>query len=59
MASKFEQLMQAQMDRRQFLLAMGTGLISLVGLSALLGFFAKNETKAPERPGYGQQKYGP
>lgn len=59
MASKFEELMQAEMDRRQFLLTLGGGLISLIGLSAILGFFAKNEEKKPKRPGYGRLNYGP
>jgi hypothetical protein len=59
--SKAEQIMQKEMTRREFLLAMGVAAASLVGLSAILGLFTKptSSVQNGQLQDYGMQRYGP
>jgi len=49
------------MTRKQFLMSLGLGFVSLFGLSTLLGLFTKSTTsiEGASMPDYGMQNYGP
>jgi len=47
------------MTRKQFLLTVMGAVASLFGVTAVLGALAKPAQTASERPGYGEQNYGP
>jgi hypothetical protein len=58
---KIEAIMQKEMTRREFLIMMGLGVVSLFGLSSILGLFSKSSSsiETVSRPGYGLYDYGP
>lgn len=57
---KINTFLEKEMTRRQFLLTLGTGMMSLVGLTALMGMLTPEEkTDNSGLPGYGVQNYGP
>jgi len=55
--TKLEQLMSKEMTRRQFLVTLGFGLVSLFGLSAILGALTESD-KSRSMNGYGGGDYG-
>jgi hypothetical protein len=57
--SKLDELMVKEMTRRQFLVTVGLGIVSLFGLSTIMGFLSNNESSSePRSAGYGAQTYG-
>lgn len=55
--TKLEQLMSKEMTRRQFLVTLGLGLISIFGLSAIMGALTESDNSGPGN-GYGAGHYG-
>jgi hypothetical protein len=57
---KLETLLETEMTRKQFVVAVASTMVGLTGLSTILGLFTKN---LPEQhsanPGYGDRDYGP
>lgn len=51
-------LMQKEMTRKEFLLTVGFGLATLVGLSAFLKMLGKNNPWQADAGGYGSSSYG-
>ena len=59
MATKFEELLSKEMTRRQFLMTIGLGFVSLFGLSAMMGALTKEAAGVSQAPtGYGARTYG-
>ncbi len=57
---KLDTLLRKEMTREQFLLTLLGGVVSLFGVSALIGMLSKADPPKPsESPGYGVQNYGP
>jgi len=59
--TKLDALLQKELTRKQFVQSMFAAVIGMSGITAFLGAFTKNVTKATPsgRPGYGKQGYGP
>jgi hypothetical protein len=55
--SKLDELLSQEMTRRQFLITVGMAIMSLFGLSAILGLLTNKDAKAGIN-GYGSQTYG-
>ena len=57
---KLEQLMSAEMSRKQFLINLGMGFVALLGLSSLIGVLSKGDSATGDNlVGYGMRDYGP
>lgn len=59
--SKFHELLSKEMTRRQFLVTLGVGFISLFGISTVLGALTgeSSGTSEQQQPlGYGARYYG-
>ena len=57
---KISGLLEKEMTRKQFVLAMISACLGLTGISAFLGAFTKNiDVKPSGNPGYGDRGYGP
>lgn len=57
--TRYQQLLQQPMTRKQFIIVLATGIGGLFGLSSLFGLFSQATPPAPEFPGYGLRNYGP
>ncbi|MEJ0072548.1 MAG: hypothetical protein WDN27_00405 [Candidatus Saccharibacteria bacterium] len=58
--AKIEKLLEKEMTRKQFLLALLSGVVGFAGISAFLGAFTRGIDSSPsELPGYGMRGYGP
>ena len=61
MSQQLDKLMQTEMTRKQFLKTLGTGLLALLGLSAILralDYEATNSRNLSGSYGYGSSPYG-
>jgi hypothetical protein len=56
-STKLEELLSKEMTRRQFLIAVGLGFLSLFGVSALMGTLT-GSTSEHVMHGYGSRDYG-
>lgn len=56
---KLEKILQKEMTRKQFMLALASGVVGLLGISTFLGAFTRETTKPAEDTGYGDRHYGP
>ncbi|HSX15961.1 MAG TPA: hypothetical protein VLF40_04175 [Candidatus Saccharimonadales bacterium] len=56
---KLDKILQQELTRKQFVVSTVSAFVGLLGISTFLGAFTKNIEKRPERPGYGDQGYGP
>ncbi|MBW4062070.1 hypothetical protein HJC99_05860 [Candidatus Saccharibacteria bacterium] len=56
---KLDRLLAREMDRREFLVTVGLGIVSLFGLSALMGILSRNEPENGSLADYGMRDYGP
>ena len=57
--SRLEEILQLEMTRKQFILTIGSALMALIGIPALLGIFTKGTKTDQHNPPYGYQRYGP
>ena len=57
MTTKLEELLSTEMTRRQFLMTLGLGFISMFGLSAIMGAVTGSTPEHVMR-GYGSRDYG-
>ncbi len=57
--SNLSQLLSKEMTRRQFLITLGVGFISLFGLSSLMGILSGNQPEIEGPVEYGMKNYGP
>jgi hypothetical protein len=57
-STKLEELLGKEMTRRQFLIAVGFGFLSLFGLSAVMGMLSGGDSGSPAMNGYGARDYG-
>jgi hypothetical protein len=57
MTTKLEELLSKEMTRRQFLVTVALGFVSLFGLSALMGALT-GTTPEQAMHGYGSRDYG-
>ena len=55
--TKLEQILNTNMTRKQFLATLGIGVVSLFGLSSIMGLLSEGESKKISR-GYGAGSYG-
>ena len=59
MNKPIDELLQKEMDRKEFLSVVGFGLASLVGLSSVLELLGKTKPNTKESSsGYGMSAYG-
>jgi len=56
--SKLHHLMQREMTRKQFLMTMLGALVSLFGISSVIGALTP-ESPDNDAPAYGMRNYGP
>jgi len=56
---RFEMLLQRELTRKEFLVALFGIVLTLVSLPSLLGMFSKSSTTQTSLPGYGERNYGP
>ena len=56
---KLDKILQQEITRKQFVVSALSAFVGLLGVSTFLGVFTKSIEKQPERPGYGEQGYGP
>jgi hypothetical protein len=58
---KLDGILKTEMTRRKFLTNIGLAMVSLFGISAVIGVFTPPEAKKPTGglPGYGDHDYGP
>jgi hypothetical protein len=57
--TQLDKLMAREMTRKQFLLTLLGGMVSLVGFSSLFGMLTRSKPSAPEAVNYGRRNYGP
>lgn len=57
MTTKLEELLGKEMTRRQFLITLGLGFISLFGISSVIGTLT-GSTSEKAMNGYGSRGYG-
>lgn len=62
MSKPLEDLLQKEMDRKEFLTTVGFGVASLLGFSTVLQLLGKSNSgflgSAPAEAGYGSSAYG-
>jgi hypothetical protein len=58
---KLDSLLQKELTRKQFVQSIFAAVVGMAGITAFLGAFTKDVSKpaASDRPGYGNQGYGP
>jgi hypothetical protein len=56
---RFEELLERELTRKEFLIALFGITISLVSVPAIIGMFSKSSSSQPGQPGYGERSYGP
>ncbi len=56
--SRLNQLLNQEVTRKQFLVLLGAGVISLFGLSSIVGLLTENESPRVTGRGYGAGTYG-
>ncbi|HUD05335.1 MAG TPA: hypothetical protein VMR18_00225 [Candidatus Saccharimonadales bacterium] len=56
--SKFDELLNKDVTRKEFLTTVTIAVTSLFGLSTIMGVLTKNHPSEDEGPGYGSQNYG-
>jgi hypothetical protein len=56
----FSELLLKEMTRREFLAALGVGLVSVMGFASILKFFEHKKTQPAQKysHGYGNSAYG-
>jgi hypothetical protein len=57
---KPSKILEQELTRKQFILAVVSAVIGLTGISTFLGVFSKNiQPTKSTRPGYGERGFGP
>ena len=57
--SRFDNILNRQLTRKEFIKVLLAGIVALFGLPALMGILSGKDKSDNELPGYGMQNYGP
>jgi hypothetical protein len=59
--SKFDQILQKEMTRKQFILSIFSVLSAIIGIPTILGILTKGTSAHTSNnlPGYGRSNFGP
>lgn len=59
MSTRFEEILNREVTRKEFIKLIFAGALALFGLPALLGILSGHDKHDDSLPGYGMHKYGP